>query len=213
MTDRSGVLRRRGLVASLVAVAAAGAIVAFVLPRGRQAERLPVLGTVPEFILTERSGRPIRRSDLDGTPWVADFVFTHCTGMCPALSARLADVRRRAAEAGVPARYVSFSVDPANDTPEVLRQYAERVGATGTDWYFVTGSRDALYDLIGKGFKLSVEERSPAAVTASGGELIAHSDRFVLVDGAGQIRGYYHGLDADTPDRLLRDLATLGATP
>lgn len=204
---------RRILLAALVAAAMAGAIAAFLLPRARPAEPLPVLGAVPGFVLTERSGGLIRRSDLDGTPWVADFVFTRCTGMCPALSTRMADLRRRVADAGLRARFVSFTVDPAHDTPEVLREYAGRVGAGADDWLFVTGSREALYDLIGLGFKLSIEERSPAAVAAAGGELIAHSDRFVLVDGAGQIRGYYHGLDADTPERLLRDLATLTATP
>jgi protein SCO1/2 len=201
------------VTASVVVAAAAGALVALLLPRGQRVQPLPVLGSVPGFVLTERSGRPIRRTDLDGTPWVADFVFTRCTGMCPALSTRMAELRRRAAEAGLRARYVSFTVDPAHDTPEVLRAYAGRVGATGDDWVFVTGSRAALVDLVGKGFRLSIEERSPAAVAAEGGELIAHSDRFVLVDGAGQIRGYYHGLDPDTPDRLLADLAALAPAP
>ena len=169
----------------------------------------PVLGAVPDFSLTERSGRTVRRADLDGQPWVADFIFTRCTGMCPALSTQMREVRRRAGEAGLAARFVSFSVDPTHDTPAVLAEYAPRFGA-GDDWLFLTGSRDALYDLIGAGFKLSVAERSAEAV-AQGGELIAHSDRFVLVDGEGRIRGYYHGTDAAMPDQLLRDLAGLAA--
>jgi len=169
----------------------------------------PVLGAVPDFSLTERSGRTVRRADLDGQPWVADFIFTRCTGMCPALSTQMREVRRRAGEAGLAARFVSFSVDPTHDTPEVLAEYAPRFGA-GDDWLFLTGPRDALYGLIGAGFKLSVAERSAEAV-AQGGELIAHSDRFVLVDGEGRIRGYYHGTDAAMPDQLLRDLAGLAA--
>lgn len=169
----------------------------------------PLLGEVPEFSLTERSGRTVRRADLDGRPWVADFIFTRCTGMCPALSTQMRDLRRRAAEAGLTARFVSLSVDPIHDTPAVLRDYAQRFAA-GDDWLFLTGERDALYELIGGGFKLSVAERSPDAV-AQGGELIAHSDRFVLVDGAGRIRGYYHGTDAAMADQLLRDLAVLDA--
>lgn len=169
----------------------------------------PVLGALPDFALTERSERTVRRADLAGMPWVADFIFTRCTGMCPALSTRMADVRRRAAEAGLAARFVSFSVDPGHDTPAVLRDYAARYGA-GDDWLFLTGPRDALYALIGGGFKLSVAERPPAAV-AAGDELIAHSDRFVLVDGDGRIRGYYHGTDAAMVDVLLRDLAALRA--
>jgi protein SCO1 len=199
----------RALLIALVAVSAAAAVAAVLLAGAQRPAPLPVLGAVPAFALTERSGHTLRRADLDGEPWVANFVFTQCSGMCPALSARMADLRHRVAGAGLRARFASFSVDPIHDTPDVLRGYATRVGAAGDDWVFLTGSRDALYDLIGNGFRLTVTERPASAVTAEGGELIAHSDRFVLVDGAGRIRGYYHGLDADMPDIILRDLAAL----
>lgn len=190
-----------------VVVFAAGLLVWRVRP-----EPPPVLGGVPDFALLERSGRTITPGDLAGTPYVASFIFTRCTGMCPALSARMAELRRRAAEEGLPVRFVSFSVDPLHDRPEVLQAYAGKIGADVDDWYFLTGDRDALYALIGGGFKLSVAERSAAAVAADGGELITHSDRLVLVDGAGQIRGYYRGPEPDTIDRILRDLAALPDT-
>lgn len=206
-------LVRRAWFAALAAAVAAGAVAIVHLRGARVSEPPPVLGAVPDFVLTERSGKPIRRADLDGKPWVANFIFTRCTGMCPALTTRMAALRHRLAEAGLSARFASFSVDPAHDTPEVLRDYAARVGATGDDWVFVTGAREAIHALVGLGFKLSIEERSPGAATATGDELIAHSDRFVLVDGAGNIRGFYHGLDPDTPDRLAADLAALGVTP
>lgn len=195
-----------------VGAAAVTAIAALLL--GRQLHRVPPppdLGSVPEFTLIERSGRDVHRADLDGQPWIADFIFTRCTGMCPALSSRMAGLRSRLRDAGLRARLVSFSVDPTHDTPEVLRDYARRMGAEGDEWLFLTGPRDALYALIGDGFRLSVSERSPAAVASEGGELIAHTDRFVLVDGAGRIRGYYHGLDADMPDAIVRDLVALDA--
>jgi protein SCO1 len=162
---------------------------------------------VPAFTLVERSGRPISRDDLAGLPWVADFIFTRCSGMCPALSTRMAELRRQVREQGLHARLVSFSVDPSHDTPEVLRDYAARFGADD-GWLFVTGDRAALYELIGQGFRLSVAERAapPADDT---GELITHSDRFVLVDAAGRIRGYYHGSEPDAVAALLRDLASI----
>ena len=205
-------LARRALWAALVAAAAAATVGTLLLVRQlHRAPPPPDLGAVPDFALIERSGQPVRRADLDGGPWVADFVFTRCTGMCPALSTRMADLRHRVADAGLTARFVSFSVDPTHDTPEVLRDYARRVGADGDDWLFLTGPRDALYDLIGSGFHLTVSERPPTAVAAEGGELITHSDRFVLVDGTGRIRGYYHGLDATMPDEVIRDLSALAA--
>jgi protein SCO1/2 len=206
---RSPSLAGRLLVVALVAGGVGAAVAASLLARGQRQAPLPVLGTVPDFTLTERSGQPVRRADLAAQPWIANFVFTRCSGMCPALSSRMADLRHRVADAGLRARFVSFSVDPTHDTPEVLREYAPRVGAAGDDWLFLTGTRDALYDLIGTGFRLSVAERPASEVEAEGGELIAHSDRFVLVDGAGQIRGYYHGLDAGMPAEMVRDLAAL----
>jgi cytochrome oxidase Cu insertion factor (SCO1/SenC/PrrC family) len=75
---------------------------------------------------------------------------------------------------------------------------------------FVTGERAALHQLIGSGFRLSVAERSPEQAR-DGGELITHSDRFVLVDAGGRIRGYYHGTDAEALTALLNDLTLLQA--
>ena len=192
-----------------------GAVLVFVLAAAawslyqtrRSAAVPPVIGPVPAFTLIERSGRPISRDDLAGTPWIADFIFTRCAGTCPALSTRMAELQRRLREQKSPARLVSFSVDPTHDTPEVLREYATHFGADAR-WLFVTGDRDALYRLIGAGFRLSVADR-PETPGADPGDLVTHSDRFVLVDAAGRIRGYYHGTDADAVPMLLRDLAAL----
>jgi protein SCO1/2 len=194
-----------GLGAVIAAVVLAGLWSA----RGREAGSAlpPVLGPIPAFTLTERSGRPIGRDDLAGQPWVADFIFTRCSSMCPALSTRMAALRRELREQGVQARLVSFTVDPSHDTPEVLRAYAARFAAD-EHWLFVTGDREALYRLIGEGFRLSVAERPPGQAD-DGGELITHSDRFVLVDGDGRIRGYYHGTEPDGMAALLRDVAAL----
>ena len=193
-----------------------GAVIALVLVAGLWALRggtagsatePPVIGSVPPFSLVERSGRPISRDDLVGRPWVADFIFTRCVGMCPALSTRMAELRRQLRQQGLQARLVSFSVDPSHDTPEVLREYAARFGADES-WLFVTGDRDALYQLIGQGFRLSVADR-PTEQSADSGELVTHSDRFVLIDATGRIRGYYHGSDLDAVPLVLHDLAAL----
>lgn len=195
-----------GLGVVVVAVAAAGLL--SLRGQGADPTLLPVLGQVPPFALVERSGQPLARADLDGQPWVADFIFTRCSGICPVLSTRMVELKRQARAAGLDVRLVSFSVDPSHDTPDVLRDYAARFGAADDGWLFVTGERAALYELIGKGFRLSVAERQPGAPD-DGGELITHSDRLVLVDAEGQIRGYYHGTEPDSVPAVLRDLAAL----
>ncbi len=194
-----------GLVVVLLVAVAAGV---WSLTGGRGPRELPRLGSVPDFALVERSGGTISRSDLADRVWVANFIFTSCGGVCPALSARMVQLRKALGEHGLAVQSVSISVDPTRDTPEVLRAYAERYRADAHDWLFLTGDRPAVYRLIADGFHLSVAERAPEEA-ADSNELITHSDRFVLVDGAGQIRGYYHGSDADVIEQVVRDAGRL----
>lgn len=178
---------------------------AYGLLRGRpvSGSAPPVLGEVPAFRLTERSGAEITRESLLGKIWIADFVFTRCTGICPLLSGRMRELQASVAERqGV--ELVSFSVDPEYDTTEVLDAYARKHGADPARWLFLTGDWEATRALIGEGFRLSVSKAAPGEAPA--GELITHSDRMVLVDRRGRIRGYYHGTDDEGIELLLADL-------
>ena len=170
--------------------------------RGGRPAALPVLGAVPHFTLVERSGRPFTTESLGGHVWIADFVFTRCPDFCPALTTRMAALQKRLARGDDPVRLVSFSVDPTHDTPEVLAEYATRAGA-GDGWLFVTGPRAPIAEMLRNGFKVAWADDGPPSAP------ITHSDRFVLVDRALRIRGYYHGTDAADVDRLARDAVAL----
>jgi protein SCO1/2 len=208
-TDPGGPRRRRPLLWGTLGAVLAVALMAVVLrfDVGPSAADLPVLGTVPAFTLTAGDGRPMSADDLRGQVWIADFIFTRCPSQCPMLTANMAKVQKAlpADPAGV-VRLVSFSVDPAYDTPEVLRAYAERFGADTTRWAFLTGDRQALYTLIREGFHLAVGEE------AGSEGMITHSDRFILVDRDLRIRGYYSGSDTEAQARLVRDAAALRAS-
>ena len=167
---------------------------------------LPIFGAVPDFALTNRDGRTVTRADLAGAPWVADLVYTRCVLICPALSLRMQRLDRDLPP-GVP--LVSFSVDPDYDTPERLAAYAAAHQATDR-WLFLTGDRDAIHRLARDGFKLAVDV-VPAGEAPSPGEAIIHSDRFVLVDGEGRIRGYFDPFDAGELEKLERAVNELGA--
>lgn len=177
-------------------------------PDAGHSDQLPVFGSLPDFSLVERSGRSLTRADLAGKVWVANFIFTTCPGICPLLSTHMAKLRRDLAGFDPPILSVSMSVDPTHDSPEVLRAYAERYQADPENWLFVTGPPDEIRRLIGEGFLLSVAERSPEEAGDSG-ELITHSDRFVLVDEEGRIRGYYRGTEEDVVARLKDDITRL----
>lgn len=161
---------------------------------------------MPAFTLVERSGRPATLAALRGQPWIADFIFTRCGGICPAMTARMAALRARMK--GTPVRFVTFTVDPRHDTPEVLTRYAAAAGA-GDDWWFVTGPARDLLELSVEGFKLAAMENAPGAETADGPFL--HSSKFVLVDAEGEIRAYYDSEDDAAVRQLEADARRLAS--
>ncbi|MBI5247621.1 MAG: SCO family protein [Elusimicrobia bacterium] len=163
------------------------------------------LAVLPEFAMTAVSARgtaDFGRKDLLGKVWIADFIFTHCAGPCPLLSARLSALGERLpATVGL----LSVGVDSEGDTPERLRAYAKRYGARPERWVFLRGTPAQTYHLLYAGFRL------PLSVdpTATEEQRAEHSTRFVLVDKDGAIRGYYDGLsDADNA-ALARDARRL----
>ncbi len=162
----------------------------------------PVLGIVPEFSLTERSGRSVQNTDLLGDFWIASFIFTRCATSCPMTTAELA---RLQADLPEEVRLVSFSVDPGHDSPEVLTDYADKAGADLDRWLFLTGDKSEMYRYIREGFHLAVEENSGA----NPGWQVTHSPRFALVDPKGRIRGFYTSSDPEDLKRLRQDVRRL----
>ena len=158
-------------------------------------------GTVPEFRLTNQDGQPFGSAQLKGKIWIADFIFTMCPGPCPMISSRMSELQKPLANTDV--HLVSVSVDPEHDTPAVLRGYAEKLQAQSLRWDFLTGSKEAIYDLSRNGFKLAVSDGSAEAGTP------VHSTRLILVDRHGTIRGYYDATAPDAVTKLLADTAHL----
>lgn len=167
-----------------------------------RAPKLPDYGAVPAFTLTAQSGQPfVSATALRGHIWIADFIYTHCTGPCPMMTTRMRRIQQ-SLESRPQVRLVSFTVDPERDTPAVLAAYAERFHADPARWYFLTGERTALQSLNRQAFKLGDVDAT-----------LEHSTRFVLVDGRSRIRGYYHSGDPDSMAKLLDDVAALEKEP
>ena len=169
---------------------------------GNSLEGIRQYGSLPDFSLTERSGKPIGLAQMRGTIWIADFIYTNCQDTCPLQTAEMAKLQvELAAQKDI--KLVSFSVDPEKDTPSVLSQYADRYEADIDRWLFLTGEREEIKTLVQSGFRLS------AATATSDDGVILHSPRFVLIDRQAQIRGYYDSRDNDALQRLRRDVAVL----
>jgi len=203
-----GSRRTAGRTAAVLAVlfaVAAGASLWFALrARSLGQEELPVIATLPDFALTEASGRTVTRQDLVGHPWVADLVFTQCGGICPIMTASMSRLVESSSDLPE-VRFVSVSVDPERDTPEVLTKYAERFGADRTRWLFLTGEEKAIRSLAIEGLKLPVADGDPA----QGEDEILHSQRFVLIDAQSRVRGTYDVRDQEAMFKLRGDLERL----
>jgi protein SCO1/2 len=98
-------------------------------------------------------------------------------------------------------RLVSLTSDPESDTPEVLREYAQRYAASER-WLFLTGPKPAVYALANEGFKLGLAEDPKAR------EPITHSTKLALIDRQGTVRGFYDGLGGDV-SRIVADIRRL----
>lgn len=160
----------------------------------------PTFGELPDFSLTavstKTAPRPLTRRDLLGRVWVADFIFTHCSGPCPALSTRMSSLQKEL-PAGV--GLLTFTVDPDRDSPKVLQAYAERYAADPSRWLFVTGPKPTLVPLLVKGFKVPAVEDPRAA----SGQRVTHSTRFILLDQHARLRGFYDGEDEKSVASLV----------
>ncbi len=165
--------------------AAAGRTVSFDLQK---------LGQVPPFLLLERAGEPLGLDHLKGKVWIADFIFTRCQGPCVAMSTEMSRMQEDFID-DEDLALVSTTVDPAFDTPEVLRQYAKRFQALPGRWFFLTGTRDLIREFAVTGLKVPWRDEDP----------LTHSEVFVLVDRKGEIRGFYQLNEPGRMDKLRQD--------
>jgi protein SCO1/2 len=197
---------RHLLLWGVLATAVLGLLLATGLVATRRPEPLPRLGALPDFTFTRENGQPFGRAQLQGRPWVANFIFTRCPTICPVFTQKMARVQQHTARHGEGLRLVSFSVDPDYDTPERLTAYAAKYGAQPARWSFLTGDYTRLKSTIVDGFKVAMGRHNEDAQDILG---IFHGTHFVLVDASGEIRGYYNSDDDEALERLLRDTGRL----
>lgn len=158
--------------------------------------------TIPEFDFINQYGEHITSNNVAGKIYVADFFFTTCQTICKDMSDqmfRLQEEYKNDPEVVL----LSHSVDPENDTVEVLLNYAEKYKATRGKWHFLTGSRESIYTVCQKGYFMVAEEAK------TGPDAFIHSNQFTLVDKEGRIRGFYDGTDVYDVKKLIEDIRVL----
>lgn len=174
---------------------------------------------LPDFSLTNQLGQTVSWSDLQGQKRsgnvegkivVANFFFTHCPSICPAMTLNM-----KALQEGIKTQdkvgdrdpdfvhFLSFSVDPQRDSVEALKHWADRFQINPQNWWLLTGDKKAIYDLSIQEMKLGLVDGNNVDTS------FIHSEKFVLIDKYRQIRGYYNGLDTSDLKRLSTDIILL----
>ncbi len=173
---------------------------------------LPNYFQVPHFRFVDEFNKPFGSDELKGKFYLASFMFTSCPTSCPGLMEKVQKVQKRVRGLGTKVALVTFTVDPETDTPKVLNKFARDLKANPFVWKFVTGDHQKIYDLVVNGFKLAMGGKEPIQKLVDNEEVdlidIVHSEKLVLVDKTGMIRGYY-STDKNSINKLMIDLGIL----
>ncbi len=165
---------------------------------------LPVLSYVPHFAFSNQDGKTITEKDLNGKVYVAEYFFTTCRGICPKLNTNMKKLSEH--YSGEPNfRILSYTVDPETDSVGRMKHYSDSLGASVTQWLFLTGRKDSLYHLARSGYLLDDPKNNAMNID----EQFLHTQFLALVDKGGRVRKIYDGLKKDELDELEKDITIL----
>ncbi|MGX7595826.1 SCO family protein [Planococcus plakortidis] len=161
--------------------------------------------TVEEFNYTDHRGEQLSKEDLEGTPWLATFVFTNCETVCPPMTFNMADLQKRIEASGLSDyKIVAFSVDPKEDTPEKMREYLSHYPIPDeSKWHLLTGySQEEIAEFATENFK-SLVKNDPNS------DQVIHGTSFYLVDQQGEVIGNYDGFENVPAKEIIEDMQQL----
>lgn len=170
------------------------------------------IGSAPAFQLTDQNGAKISDKDYVGKVYVLEFFFSTCPSICPKMNKNMLQIQDEFLKNNKFA-IASITINPENDTPEVLKEHSKKLGVKMANWHFLTGDKNYIFNLANKGFNLYVGENKKAMGN------FEHSGLFALIDKNGNIRCrkdsqgnpiiYYDGLEQKGIDAIKEDIKTL----
>lgn len=158
---------------------------------------------IPDFKYLNQDSVMVTSESMKGKVWIADFFFTSCPTICPKMTSQMKRLSIMTDDIAKYLQFMSFSIDPTTDRPEVLRKYISRNGITAKNWNFFTGDEEATHQLGVDYFQVFANKD----IESEGG--YAHSPAFVLIDREGYVRGVYVGTETTQVDQLEKDLRKL----
>ncbi len=160
--------------------------------------------TIPDFSFIDQDNDTVTQQTVEGKIYITDFFFTSCPTICPVMKKQMLKVYKSIQD-DPEIMILSHSIDPAHDTPAVLKKYAEELGVTGKQWLFLTGEKEKIYEIGQGSYLVSAKEDDNEA----GGFI--HSGAFILIDKNKNIRGMYDGTTDEGAAKLIKDLKKLKA--
>ena len=183
---------------ALLTLLASGLIATY--PSAAVGEQLPVLGPAPDFTLTTQDNAPLSLSELHDKVVAISFIFTRCPGPCPILTAKLVSIQKQLGDTfGKTVFFLSVTVDPEYDRPDVLKRYADAVGSDLGGWAFLTGEPGTVAQIV-RAYGVLHQKQSEGSVD--------HNLLTSLIDRDGNLRVQYMGERFD-PTEFLYDLRVL----
>ena len=158
--------------------------------------------TIAPFSYLNQDSVPVTDKDFDGKIYVADFFFTSCNTICPAMHRNMLKVYEKFKD-DPQVKILSHSIDSKYDVPSRLKKYAGKLGIEGNQWEFVHGSSDSIYNVSAKNYLVAAYEDK------SDPQGFVHQGWFILVDKEKRLRGAYDGNKSDQVDLLIKDMQIL----
>jgi protein SCO1/2 len=176
-------------------------------------EKLPILGerdvvdgdtvyhTIPDFSFVNQDSQVVTNATFSGKAYVADFFFISCPTICPKTTKQMLRIYEHFKNDDR-LLLAAHSIDPKRDTVGALKNYAHNLEVETKKWHFLTGDKDAIYEIADDYFSIAMEDAD-----APGG--FDHSGRLILVDKNRHIRSFCNGTDPKDVDRFMKDIETL----
>lgn len=160
----------------------------------------PVDNKVDPFLFTDQNEEPFGTKDLNGTIWIANFIFTNCETVCPPMMSEMASLQKVIEENNLKVEFVSFTVDPNLDTPKVLKEYIQLFTNNETNWHILTGySQEEIEDFAREQFQTIVQK----PVTSN---QVIHGTNFYLVDDQGYVLNEYNYIDESYVEEIVKKI-------
>jgi protein SCO1/2 len=161
-----------------------------------------VFHTVKPFKFINQNGDSISEKTFEGSIYVTDYFFTTCQSICPIMSTQMELVAKEFS-GNNKIKFLSHTVNPENDSVNVLYDYAKAHHANAAQWHFVTGDKKQLYNMARESYLLNAE------IGDGGPNDFIHTQNFALIDTKKNIRGFYDGTDKKDVQRLIKDIKIL----